>query len=328
MIDFRLPEQGLGSMKFEPIDFSKLETYSLHARQSLVSRAALARPTDPPGDILAGMPEVLAASHLREICRETAAAAAGGRTVVLAMGAHVIKCALSLLVIDLMEKGIVSAVALNGAGAIHDWELAAAGGTSEDVQEGLKDGSFGMAAETAAAVNGAAMRAAGSDQGFGRVLGEAISGSDLPNRDASIVAAGARLDLPVTIHVSLGCDIVHMHPDADGAAIGAASMADFRILAGVVSTLEGGVWINVGSSVVLPEVFLKALAVSRNVRGEPQSFLTADFDMIRHYRPTKNVVERPSSRGLAVTGHHEILFPLFRWGVLNEIARLRKGDRS
>ena len=313
-------------MKFEPIDFSKIKTYSLGKRRNLVSRALLAEPGEPPGDVLAGLPDILAASSLKEVCRETAAASAGGRTVVLAMGAHVIKCGLSLLVIDLMERGIVSAVALNGAGAIHDYELAAVGGTSEEVAGGLKDGSFGMAVETAKAVNAAAKRAARENKGFGRALGDVIAGSDLPNRGASILAAGGRLDIPVTVHVSLGCDIVHMHPDADGGAIGTASMADFRILAGVVSTLEGGVWINVGSSVVLPEVFLKALTVSRNVKGGPREFLTADFDMIRHYRPAKNVVERPSHRGVAVTGHHEILFPLFRWGVINELSKLRSGE--
>lgn len=316
-------------MNFEPLDFGKIKAYSLSKRRHLVSRDLLVQPTDPPGDVLGGFPDILAASNLKKLSRTVAAAHAGGRVVVQAMGAHVIKCGLSLLVIDLMERGILSAVALNGAGAIHDFELAAGEGTSEDVQAGLKDGTFGMAAETADAVNTAARDAAEAGTGFGAVLGKMIAGSDLPNRDASILAAGWRLGIPVTLHVSIGCDIVHMHPGADGGAIGAATMHDFRLLSGVVAKLEGGVWLNVGSTVVLPEVFLKALNAARNITGGPRDFLTADCDMIRHYRPAKNVVERPSGNGITLTGHHEILLPLLRWGILAELAGPgRKSNRK
>ena len=303
-------------MKFEIPDPEKLKTRSLSERKNLFSGDSLVEPTPPPGDVLAGFPDLLAGAALKELCRTVAGAALGGKCVVMAMGAHVIKCGLSLLVVDMMERGLVTAVALNGAGAIHDFELAAAGGTSEDVRAGLEDGSFGMAEETAAALNDAARDAARRKEGFGAVLGSRIASSGYPLERASILAAGHRLGIPVTVHVSLGCDIVHMHPGADGAAVGAASMTDFRILSGVVSALDGGVWMNVGSSVVLPEVFLKALAVSRNITGGPRDFLAADLDMIRHYRPAQNVVHRPGGRGLALTGHHEILIPLFRWGVL------------
>ena len=312
-------------MKFEPLDLCKLRTYSLKDRKHLVSRTLLVEPTDPPGDLMAGFPEVLGAARLGALCKEVAAAKGEGRIVSLAMGAHVIKCGLSMLIVDLIERGILSSVSLNGAGAIHDFELAFCGGTSEDVQAGLRDGSFGMARETAAAVNGAAVDAAREGTGFGEALGRTIENSDLPFKHASIMAAGVRFGVPVTVHVSLGCDIVHMHGDADGAAIGAASMHDFRLLSSVVGALEGGVWLNVGSSVVLPEVFLKALSLSRNLTGGPVDFVTADFDMIRHYRTQKNVVERPSRKGMHITGHHEILVPLFRWGVLRELARIDKG---
>jgi len=313
-------------MKFEIPDPKRLRTNSLSERKNLFSSESLALPTPPPCDVLAGFPDLLAGAALKELCRTVAGAARGGKCVVMAMGAHVIKCGLSLLVIDMMKRGILSAVALNGAGAIHDFELAAAGGTSEDVRAGLEDGSFGMAKETAAALNEAAREAARGKKGFGAVLGARIAGSGFPMERASILAAGDRLGIPVTVHVSLGCDIVHMHADADGAAVGAASMADFRILTGVVSALDGGVWMNVGSSVVLPEVFLKALTVSRNITKGPRDFLAADLDMIRHYRPAQNVVLRPGGRGVALTGHHEILIPLFRWGVLGLLSGDGEGE--
>ncbi len=311
-------------MQFKTPDPNNLKTYSLTERSHLVSGASLVAPENPPGDVLAGFPDILAGASLKTLCRALAAASAGGRSTGLAMGAHVIKCGLSLLVIDMMERGIFTSVALNGSGAIHDFELSAIGGTSEDVLAGLDDGSFGMAEETAAFVNGAATRAALEGKGFGETLGASIAASDLPHRDASILAAGHRLGIPVTVHVSLGCDIVHMHANADGAAIGSASLKDFRILTGVIPSLEGGVWLNVGSSVVLPEAFLKALSVSRNLTGGPHDFLTADLDMIRHYRPTQNVVVRPGKKGISLTGHHEILVPLLRWGVLHELSKQEK----
>ncbi len=315
-------------MRFKPIDPGMLKTFSLLEREHLVSRAVLVEPTEPPPGLADGFPSILGAANLEAVSRETARACCEGKAVVFAMGAHVIKCGLSLLVIDLMERGVISAVVLNGAGAVHDFELAAVGGTSEDVQAGLDDGSFGMAEETAAALNGAAKEAARRKEGFGLALGRSILEKKLPNARASIVAAGARLHVPVTVHVALGCDIVHMHESADGAAIGAATMADFRRLTGVVAELDDGIWLNVGSAVILPEVFLKALTMARNVTAGPRRFVTADFDMIRHYRPQKNVVERPGDRGYIVTGHHEITVPLFRWGVLDAMSRNIPGEET
>jgi hypothetical protein len=234
--------------------------------------------------------------------------------VLLGMGAHVIKCGLSPWVVALMEEGVITGVAMNGAGAVHDFELAWAGATSEDVGPALEDGSFGMARETADFLNAAAADAALEGQGFGETLGQAILEERLPNAALSITAAGARLGIPVTVHVAIGTDIVHMHPSASGAAIGESSLRDFHRFAERVERLEGGVYLNAGSAVILPEVFLKALAMARNRRkGLPRRFTTANLDFIPSYRPLTNVVRRPTSRGgkgYQITGHHELLLPL------------------
>lgn len=307
--------------RHDPLDMEKLETHGIEEAPRLVHLDRFVEPTDPPADLFAAFPDILAGRSLRVLCRAVAEARRDGREVVLALGAHVIKCGLSLLVIDLMERGFVTALALNGAGAIHDWEIARAGRTSEDVQAGLAQGTFGMCRDTARALNGAAGRAARAGKGFGETLGADMEAEGLPFRRYSLLAAGVRIGIPVTVHVCLGCDIVHMHADAKGDAIGQASLHDFRRLAAVTARLEGGVWMNVGSSVVLPEVFLKTLSMARNLTGGPRRFLTADLDMIRHYRSMENVVHRPGERGLALTGHHEILIPLLRWGVLEEAGR-------
>jgi hypothetical protein len=223
-----------------------------------------------------------------------------------------------------MEQGVLTGVAMNGAGAIHDFELAYAGSTSEDVGPALEDGSFGMAHETADFVNGAAADAALGGLGFGEALGQAILDEELPNAGLSIVAAGARLGIPVTLHVAIGTDIVHMHPSASGAAIGEASLNDFHRFAARVERLEGGVYLNAGSAVVLPEVFLKALAMARNrKRGLPRRFVTANLDFLPGYRPLTNVVRRPTSgggKGYQITGHHELLLPLLFTAVREQLA--------
>jgi len=304
------------------LDLNLLTTHAIEDGERIVKASMFVEPRDPPGDVLSGFPDILAGSRLKDLCKAIARAGKDGREVVLAMGAHVIKCGLSLLIIDLMERGFITALALNGAGAVHDWEIALAGKTSEDVGKGLKDGSFGMCRDTAEAVNGAAERAAREGLGFGEAMGREIASSKAPYLSHSLLAAGFRLKIPVTLHVSLGCDIIHMHPSADGRHIGAATLTDFRRLAAVTTRLDDGVWLNVGSSVVLPEVFLKTLSMARNLYGKPKRFTTADMDMIRHYRPGQNVVMRPGGTGLAVTGHHEIMIPLLRWGVLTERAKM------
>ncbi|MHC4941496.1 MAG: GSU2086 family protein [Planctomycetota bacterium] len=305
----------------EHLDLSKLKTISIHEREHIVNVSHFVKPSDPPIDVLAGFPGVLAAADLGILCARIAEAKRKGRTVAIGMGAHVIKCGLSLLFIDLMERGIVHALAMNGASAIHDWEIAFAGATSEKVSQTLADGSFGMVRETPEALNAIAAAAAREGLGFGEALGQEIEASDFPHKDHSLFAAAARLGIPATVHVCMGCDTVHMTADADGAAIGQASMTDFRKITEVVAGLEDGVWLNIGSSVVLPEVFLKAISITRNLTGKPRRFIAADLDMIRHYRPRENVLSRPGGESFALTGHHEIMVPLLRWGVLSELAR-------
>jgi len=229
------------------------------------------------------------------------------------LGAHVIKCGLSPIIIDLMEKGIITTIATNGAGTIHDTELACCGKTSEDVEENLKNGTFGMASETADIINNTISEGKSGDLGFGELLGKRLSEKDIPYRNFSILSAGYRLRIPVTVHVAIGTEIVHQHPSADGEAIGKLSLKDFRIFANNLKNLEGGVVFNIGSAVILPEVFLKALTVVKNLGYKVENFTAVNIDMIQHYRPKVNVVERPTAqggKGIIITGHHEFMIPL------------------
>jgi hypothetical protein len=284
----------------------------------------------PAGDrsfaaFLRSLPDVLAARELRAVIAGVAAAARAKRGVVLLVGGHVIKVGLGPLLCTLIERSVVTHVALNGAAAIHDFELAAFGGTSEDVETGLADGTFGMAEETGAEMNAAIAAAARAEQGMGEGLARALTArSPLPGGAVSVLVAAQAHGIPVTVHAAIGAEIIHQHPSADGAAIGATSHRDFRRLAGSLPALDGGgAVLNLGSAVVLPEVFLKALTIARNLDdGRPTHFLAADFDMQRHYRPRVNVVQRPTKAGGAgylLTGHHELLLPLLCWGVLEEL---------
>ncbi|RKY21357.1 MAG: hypothetical protein DRQ55_04700 [Planctomycetota bacterium] len=310
-------------MDFPPLDFSRVRTGPVAERAHKVDADMLARPVEPtPGatDVLDSLPDVLAARALRRLAGRVVAAQRGGCPVLLGFGGHVIKTGLAPLIIDLMQRGLVSALATNGSGAIHDFELAAVGHSSEDVGPGLERGEWGMVAETAAALNGAAKAAAAKGEGLGATLGRAIVEQDLPGAGTSLLATAHKLGLPATVHVALGTDTVHMHADADGAAIGAASMHDFRRLAAVVARLSGGVYLNLGSAVILPEVFVKALNVARNLGHEVTGFTTANLDMLRHYRPRVNVLERPGGEAIELTGHHEINLPLLRWAVLRTLS--------
>jgi hypothetical protein len=287
------------------------------------------RPTPPEAGwpaFLDGLPDLLAARALRELAAAIVSSRARRRPVVAAMGAHVIKCGAGPFILDLMQRGYLSALALNGAGAIHDLEVALVGGTSEDVAEGLCDGSFGTARETGELCAQAARAGAAEGIGLGAALGQLILARRLPHAEMSLLAAACRRRLPATVHVAIGADFTHMHPCASGADLGVASHADFRILCGVVGELEGGVWLNLGSAVLLPEVFLKALNVARNLGHRVADFVTADFDMIRHYRAQENVLRRPGGRAYAITGHHEILLPLLRMAVLAAAAREEKEE--
>jgi hypothetical protein len=305
-----------------------LRTTSLKKRAGKVLSADLARPVAAGSSFAAwldALPGLLAARDLRQLAAAIAAARGQEREVVLGIGAHVVKCGLSPWIVALMEEGLLTAVAMNGAGAIHDFELAYAGSTSEDVGPALEEGTFGMALETADFLNSAAADAALDGLGFGETLGQAILDEKLPNARLSIAAAGARLGIPVTIHVAIGTDIVHMHPSASGAAIGEASLNDFHRLAERVARLEGGVYLNAGSAVILPEVFLKTLAMARNrTPGRPKRFVTANLDFIPSYRPLTNVVRRPTAgggTGLQITGHHELTLPLLFTAVREALAQ-------
>ncbi len=314
---------------YQEPDFQKLRTVPVGARTNKVSRPLLAT---PPGSnrsfraFLDSLPHVLAADHLRQVAAAIASAHRAGRGVVLLVGGHVIKVGAGPLIVDWLRRGIVTHVAMNGAAAIHDFELAAFGETSEDVEQGLGDGSFGMAEETGAEMNRAVIAAHTSDRGFGEGLGQALADRpQCPGADASVLVACHERDVPVTVHTVIGAEIIHQHPAADGAALGATSFRDFRRLAGSLPSLhEGGVVLNLGSAVVLPEVFLKALTVARNLgAGQPTGFLAADFDMMRHYRPRQNVVERPTrdtGTGVMLTGHHELMLPLLAWAIQDALA--------
>jgi len=312
-----------------PIDPVRVRTVPLAKRPSKVMVAALGKPVRKGLSVRAlvnGLPDILAARDFRDAADRIARAIRRGRPVVLGMGAHAIKVGLGPLIVDLMRRGRLAAVAMNGACIIHDFELAWGGQTSEDVGPGLDRGLFGMARETGEELNRAITRGVAAGHGLGRAVGEAIRRKRLRFRKASILATAAELGLPATVHVAIGTDIIHMHPSADGAAIGEGSLRDFRLLAGVVTRLNGGVYLNLGSAVVMPEVFVKALNLARNLRHPVRDLTTIDMDFTRHYRPGVNVLSRPtakSGRGIALTGHHEIMFPLLWAAVEESIARRR-----
>jgi hypothetical protein len=310
---------------FPPLDLSKVKTYPVAKRLSKVQSALLGRKVRKGARVRAlinGLPDILAAANLKAIARKMAQARASNKTILLGMGAHPIKVGLSPLIIDFMERGIIHAVALNGAGVIHDFELAFMGETSEDVAASLADGTFGMAEETGAFINEAITEGYRHEQGLGAAVGEAILKHKLPHRKLSILAAGARLGVPVTSHIAIGTDIIHMHPKADGKALGDCSLRDFRTLASVVATLGDGVYLNFGSAVVLPEVFLKAVSLARNLGHPLGNLTTVNLDFLAHYRPLTNVVSRPtlpSGKGYHLTGHMEIMVPLLFSAVLEEL---------
>ena len=300
-----------------PLDLAGVRTYSLADRKSQVTVAEFARPHaagDTVASFLDRMPRILAADTLRRVASDILRAREAGRPIVWGLGAHVLKVGLSPVLIDLMERGLVTAVALNGAGIVHDFELAVAGHTSEDVAAGIGSGEFGMARETGEEINRAIVEGDAAGLGLGAALGAYLERRAPRHLGSSLLAAARRMGLPATVHVAIGTDIVHMHPACDPAAVGRATHLDFRILAGVVSRLGGGgVYLNVGSAVLLPEVFLKAVTLARNLGHTIEDFATVNMDFIQSYRPNTNVVQRPTQgvgRGYSLTGHHEIMVPL------------------
>lgn len=310
---------------FPTLDFRDITTYSILERKSLVQVETFATPWRKGGSFAAflqSLPDILAGKQFQQIVEKVATAVRNEYLVVLAMGAHVIKCGLSPLIIDLMERGIVAAIALNGAGIIHDFELAYTGATSEDVAEAISTGEFGMGRETGQFLNAAIVRGQQEGLGIGQAVGRALHDANPPYLEYSLVAAGYRLQIPVTVHVSVGTDIIHTHPEANGAAIGAGSHRDFQRFISVISQLEGGVYFNIGSAVILPEVFLKAISTVRNLGYMVKHFTTVNMDFIRQYRPTQNVVIRPTSdggEGYTLIGHHEILVPLLAAAIIEQL---------
>ena len=312
---------------YREADVSRLKTVPIAQRPNKVDPSLLAH---PPGDdpsfaaFWESLPDILAAKDLRTLARQLAQAA-GRRGVVAMLGGHVVKVGLGPLIRELIQRGVITHLALNGSAAIHDFELAAYGGTSEDVAAGLADGTFGMVEETGREMNAAIGEGARAGKGMGEALVDYLARRPgLAAREVSVLLAAGERAVPVTVHATLGADIIHQHPTADGAALGATTHRDFKRLAASLPTLhDGGVVLNVGSAVVMPEVFLKALTVARNLGGgKPTGFTACDCDMQRHYRPRVNVVERPtlaSGRGIQLTGHHEILIPLLAWAVLREL---------
>ena len=315
----------MAQKQFPSLDFSKVKTYPVAKRFSKVDRSLFGKKLRKGArvrSLIQGLPDILAARDLKAIAAGIAEAHRAGKTVLLGMGAHPIKVGLSPLIIDFLQRGIINGVALNGAGVIHDFELAFAGQTSEDVAASLRDGSFGMAEETGAFINEAISDGCRNKLGIGVAVGKAINQRKLPHRRLSVLAAGARLDVPITSHVAIGTDIIHMHPKADGKALGDCSLRDFHTLASMVATLEGGVYLNFGSAVVLPEVFLKALSLARNLGHPVQKLTTVNLDFLPHYRPLTNVVSRPTlhgGKGYHLTGHMEIMVPLLFSGVLEAL---------
>ncbi len=322
---------------YKPINLEGIKSYPIKRRKNLVSIKQFAKTIEHKGfsKFLDSLPDILAGNSIRDVIDAIVNAANKNRPVVMAIGAHVIKCGLSPIIIDLMKRGIITAVAMNGSVAIHDYEISLIGETSEDVSHSLKDGSFGMARETAeafqtavspnAAGQGNKQKSIGSDIrgdiGLGRALGKQIIKDKNKYKQYSILAAAAKLGIPATVHVAIGTEIIHMHPCISGGDMGDSSHVDFKILCSVVANLEGGVWMNVGSAVIMPEVFLKALSVARNLGKKVEDFTAVNMDMIQHYRPQTNVVQRPTTQGYSITGHHEIMLPLLRLGILSKLKK-------
>ena len=303
-------------LPYEEFDLSGVKTYPLRSRESKVSLAQFATPYKKGSGVdglLKTLPSLLAASDFKAVVRAVLAARQGERAIVWGLGAHVLKTGLSPVIVDLMERGFVSAIATNGAGIIHDFEIALAGATSEDVDATLGPGRFGMAEETGTQLNQAIIDGAAAGLGLGQAVGKFLVECKAPFAQISVAATAHRLGIPLTAHVAIGTDIIHMHPKASGAAIGEASLRDFKYFTSAVARLEGGVFLNCGSAVVLPEVFLKAVAIARNAGRSLEGLTTVNLDFLRHYRALTNVVSRPTAgtgKGYSLTGHHEIMLPL------------------
>jgi len=311
--------------RYRPVSLKRVKTYSIIKRRSKVSIPALATPPakgDTFNSFIDKLPHILAVNDFKDTVKAIVSARQNRRPVILGMGAHPIKVGLSPVIIDLMKKDIITTIATNGACIIHDFELSFIGHTSEDVGEELQKATFGMARETGRYLNRAIKEGVKRGYGIGKSVGELISKSRFKFKGKSIFASAYELDLPATVHIAIGTDIIHMHPDAEGSTLGEGSFRDFRLFTSVVSDLDGGVYINLGSAVIMPEVFLKALTVARNLGNRVENITTVNMDFIQHYRPRENVLKRPTIHkgfAYALTGHHEIMFPLLAAAIIEEM---------
>ena len=305
----------------DKIDTSKIKTYPIADRESKVKieNFASVPSSNSVADLIDSMPDILKANDFRALVNAICKARSEKRKIVWMMGGHVVKCGLAPVISDLAERGYVTHVATNGAAAIHDFEIAYQGATSEDVREAIKDGSFGMAEETGSFLNETLKEAAEAGEGYGKTLGQRMKG--LSNKESSLFWNMHRLNVAATVHCAVATDIISQHPSFSGANLGEASYTDFKIFAAAVAGLEGGVVMNIGSAVVLPEVFLKALSVARNLGNKVEHFTAANFDMISQYRPAENVLSRPTGGGYDFRGHHEIMIPLLAAAI-----RAREGN--
>jgi hypothetical protein len=323
-VNGRNQPRGCDQPAVTPFDLHGLKTYDLSSRPSKVFHDELGRPVESGTSVnswLESLPRQLAGNALRKVCDHLCRAKTNGCTVAAALGGHVIKTGCGPYLIDWIERGVLKAVALNGAAAIHDVELAIAGKTSEDVAAQLPTGQFGMARETADAFAVAARAGTTNEAGLGAALGRYLDQLNCPHAQTSLVLAAYRAGIPCTIHVALGTDIVHMHPHVSGAALGEASLIDFRRLCTVVGGMKNGVWMNLGSAVVMPEVFVKAVAVVRNFGHDLDGLVTVNCDKQAQYRSRVNVLERPTSEGIELIGHHELLLPLLHAATVCQLAQ-------
>lgn len=304
----------------QPLEFDDISTYPLGDRKSKVHTGLFGKPADrndTVGQFIEKLPNILAGEQLRRLIRALVRARQDEKSLLWGMGGHVVKCGLGPILIDMMRDGFVTGLAMNGAALIHDFEIALHGSTSEEVENEIGSGRFGMAEETGEylnkAINDGVQRGIGIGESVGRFLDASDNGIEFEHPESSILVEAYARSIPVTVHLAIGTDITHVHPTVSGENLGAATMRDFKLLCRMVESLERGVYVNLGSAVILPEVFLKAVSVVRNLGGSLRDFTTANLDFIQHYRPTQNVLKRPTQDGgqsIALTGHHEIMLPL------------------
>jgi hypothetical protein len=315
--------------KYVPIDLDKVETYSIKSRNNKVNVSDhFSQPLKAGlsvAEFIDSLPRLLGADSLRNVVDAVVMAREKGRPVVLAMGGHVIKCGLQPVLKSLIEAEVVTAVAMNGSAAIHDFEVSLVGATSEEVGDVLHSGDFGFSDETGGGMNRALKAGLANEVGFAQAIGEWIVNHQHPFKEHSLLSTCVENNIPVTAHVAMGTDIIHQHPEMDGAVTGEMSIRDFRLITSVVADLgDGGVWLNVGSAVIMPEVFLKALSIAQNLGHHVDNFTTANFDMNQHYRPMQNVIKRPTSgsgKGYSIVGHHEINIPLLASAIFEKLGK-------